>query len=481
MKEFESYKSFKTFKNFYELNQIPRCSNDEVKVSNFLVEFGKQLGLETVQDEVLNVMIKKPGTFGLEDAKPVALQAHIDMVCEKESTCNHDFTKDPIDMYIDEDFLKAKGTTLGADNGLGVAMAMDILESTDVKHPPLEVIFTATEETGMDGAIGLSESWLKAERLINLDTEDEGIMIIGCAGGINAFLEIPAKYQEVKGLINKKVSVAGLKGGHSGLTIGSEHLNALKVLDEMIQKLKSNFEIKIQNINGGTKHNAIPSSAYAYIGIKKEELADFEEKFEALTDEKVNSYIKRESSLSINLELAPNYEIYLCDETAKKALTALSLLPHGVNTMSDIETEMVESSNNLAIAQIINDTFKISLSVRSSNEEQRQVVINKIEDVARRVGANISYSDGYPMWEPNYDSALAEIAKDSYKSLRNEELVVKSIHAGLETGLLSKKYPQMDMISIGPNIFGAHTPNERLSISSTEFTREFLIDILTRL
>ena len=481
MRELETSRAYKTFKNFESMNRIPRCSNNEQNISDFLVEFAKNLDLEVTQDETLNVLIKKPGTMGLEEHDAVALQAHMDMVCEKEETCTHDFEKDPIDMYIDDGYIKARGTTLGADNGLGVSLALDILESNDIKHPPLEVIITATEETGMDGAIGLSSTALSAKRLINLDTEDEGVMIIGCAGGINAFVELPMKYIEDKSLTNRTITISGLAGGHSGLTIGSEHMNAIKFLDNAISKLRNEMDIKLQNISGGTKHNAIPTKATAILGIKSDQIVEFENKFEKIANQLVNQYLKRESGLKIELGEAPNYDIYIEQDTSKKILSLISLLPHGVNTMASVEEELVESSNNLAIVGILNDVFKISLSIRSSNEEQRRILIDKVKEVARIIGAKVSFSDGYPMWQPNYESELSEIAKESYEHLTNEKLVVKTIHAGLETGLLSEKYPEMDMISIGPNIFGAHTPLERLSISSTEFTRDYLIDILSRL
>lgn len=481
MRELESSRAYKTFKNFESMNKIPRCSNNEKNISDFLVDFAKNLGLEVSQDKVLNVLIKKPGTMGLENQPAVALQAHMDMVCEKEETCDHDFENDPIDMYIDSGYIKARGTTLGADNGLGVSLALDILESDDIKHPPLEVIITSTEETGMDGAIGLSEKALSATRLINLDTEDDGIMIIGCAGGINAFVELPMKYEEVKGLVNKTITISGLAGGHSGLTIGSEHLNAIKLLDNAISKIRNELDIRLQNLSGGTKHNAIPTKATAIVGVNLKDMDSFERKFEEVSNQLVNQYLKREPGIKIELTDAPNYEIYIEAETSKKVLNLISLLPHGVNSMVSLEDELVESSNNLAIAGIVNDVFKVSLSIRSSNIDQRQILIDKVKDVSKLLSAKVSLSDGYPMWQPNYDSKLAQIAKDSYLSLTNEELAVKTIHAGLETGLLSEKYPDMDMISIGPNIFGAHTPLERLSIKSTEFTRDYLIDILSRL
>lgn len=481
MEELKESKAFRTFDYFQQINNIPRCSNNETQISDFLYKLGRDLGFETVQDEHLNVLIKVPASKGYENHEPVAMQGHMDMVCVKEETCQHDFLSQPIDMYIDDGFIKAKGTTLGADDAIGVAMALDVATSEDVAHPPLEIIITSTEETGMDGVIGLSDKWLTSNALINIDTEDEGIMIIGCAGGVNAFVELPMKFVNIPGLVNKKIEVVGLKGGHSGLTIGSEHINALKLINNIVTRLRTKVDFTIQNLSGGTKHNAIPSKAEAILGIKEENLPAFEE---ALLEEKnnlINQYLKREPGLDILLSDGPNYDIYFDTDVSKKITSLINLLPHGINTMvSDIE-DMVESSNNLAIAEVVNDKYRISLSVRSSDIEQRQVILDKIEEVSDMFSAHVSYSDGYPMWSPNFDSNLAKLAEEVYNGMNESKLEVKSIHAGLETGILSEKYPNMDMISIGPDIFGAHTPQERVSIASTERTRDFLIEILKNL
>lgn len=481
MESLKNLRASKTFMHFEKMNAIPRCSNNEEKISEYLYNLGINMGLETHKDEFLNVLIKKPASPGYEDHEPVALQGHMDMVCEKAEGCDHDFEKDPIDMYIDGDWIKARSTTLGADDAIGVAMGLDILESNDIKHPALELLITATEETGMDGVMGLSPDLLKARKLINIDTEDEGVMIIGCAGGINAYVEIPLYYQQQKEYINKRIVLSGLKGGHSGLTIGYEHLNGIKLMANLLSKFKVKEDILLQNLSGGSKHNAIPSKAEAIIGVRKEDLDKFVEAFEVEKNNLINQYLKREPELTIELEDGPDYDIYLSDESVKSIYSAINLLPHGINTMVEGDEGMVESSNNLAIVQILNDHFKISLSVRSSDLEQKEVLLEKIKEVANLLGAKTSFSDGYPMWEPNYDSKLAELAKKVYKYVSQTDLQVKTIHAGLETGLLSEKYPDMDMISIGPEIIGAHTPEEKLSISSTERTRDFIVELLANL
>lgn len=474
-------RAHKTFDNFFKMNAIPRCSNHEEEISEYFYQLGKSLGLETYKDEHLNVLIKKPASPGYEDHDVVCLQGHMDMVCEKLETCDHDFLTDPIDMFIDEDWIKAKGTTLGADDGIGVAMALDILQSEDVSHPALEVLITSTEETGMDGVLGLSSDMLKAKKLINIDTEDEGIMIIGCAGGINSYLEIPLSFKKDQGYINKKVVVSGLKGGHSGLTIGTEHLNAIKLLVNFISKLKLKDRILFGHISGGTKHNAIPSKAQACFGVPKEALEEFEADFEEVKNQIINQYLKRESGLSIELLDCTADMEYISEESIKRVFSAINLLPHGINTMVEDDEAMVESSNNLAIVEMLGDRLKISLSVRSSDLEQKEVLLNKIKEVGRLVGADVSFSDGYPMWKPNFDSKLCHLASQVFEDQYGKKMLVKTIHAGLETGLISEKYPNMDMISIGPDIIGAHTPEEKLSISSTERTRDFLVGILARL
>lgn len=481
MDSLKSSRAARTFDFFRKINQVPRCSNNETQISNFLKDLGEELGFETIQDEFLNVYMNVPASKGYEDHDSVAIQAHMDMVCEKEETCNHDFDKDPIDMFIDGDYIKARGTTLGADDAIGIALALDAAVSDDIKHPNLEIIITSTEETGMDGVMGLSADLLKSKKLINIDTEDEGIMIIGCAGGVNAYVELPMQYTNIQGLINKKVVVRGLKGGHSGLTIGSEHLNGLKLLNNVVVRLKSRVEIFIQNFTGGTKHNAIPSKSEVILGIKPEFIDLFNRVFEEEKNAMVDQYLKREPGLEIDLEDGPDYDIYITEDISKKIHSLINLLPHGINTMVPNNEEMVESSNNMAIAEIVNDKFRVTLSVRSSNDKQKQVILDKIQEVSKIFSASVKYSDGYPMWQPNFESKLAELAKSAYAAVSEKELEVKTIHAGLETGLLSEKYPDMDMISIGPDIIGAHTPLERLSIGSTERTRDFLKEILARI
>lgn len=469
------------FKHFIALNKIPRCSNNEEDISNYLRKLGENLGYDSYQDEFLNVIIRKPASEGYEDKATVALQAHMDMVCEKSLTSEHNFKTDPIEMHIDDDFLKAKETTLGADNGIGIALALSILEDKNLRHPDLELVFTATEETGMDGVIGLSDQILKANKLINIDTEDEGVMIIGCAGGNNASIRIPMKFEQVKDLHNIELTVSGLKGGHSGLTIGSDHINAIKLIGEILSRVRSKFDIHLQNLTGGTKHNAIPSQASAILGVEAEVYTKLKHFLKEEADELISKYLKRESNINIVSKDGPEYDIYFNQDLSKEILNAINLLPNGVHTVDKHEIDNVESSNNLATARMVNDIFEISLSIRSSNSNEKQVLMDKISEVARIIDAKVDFTDGYPMWQPNYDSELAKLAKRVYEDLFDKEMLIETIHAGLETGMLSQKYPQMDMISIGPDIYGAHTPSEKVSISSTNRIYDYLVELLANL
>lgn len=465
------------FKNFERISEIPRCSNDEVRISNFMKEFGERLGYDTTQDEFGNVLIIKPASEGYMNHDTLVLQSHLDMVCEKTEDSLHDFTCDPINLQVEGDFLKANNTTLGADDGIGVALMMAILEDKSLEHPKLECLFTTTEETGMDGALGLSEDMLEGKNLINLDNEEDWIVIVGCAGGIGATLEIDIDKDRSLDLNNYKVKVSGLQGGHSGSMINETRLNAIKILDSVLMKVKNLEGFRLKEINGGSKHNAIPSSAYAVFGVKSE---DEVEVINNIIKEIKDKNIKREIDLEISLEEAGNDNLYISEAKANSILKILSTFPHGVNTF-DKELNVVKSSNNLAIIKTLDDKFVLHTSIRSSDKTDMDELKNVVSNQAEDNGFTIKFSDGYPMWKPNFDNYLLDKTKEVYKDIRGEEVDVMVIHAGLETGILSEKYPEMNMIAIGPNVLGAHTPTERLSISSLEFEYEFLKTIIKNL
>ncbi|MGX7071942.1 aminoacyl-histidine dipeptidase [Helcococcus kunzii] len=481
MKSLYESSAYSVFNNFERISQVPRCSNHEEKISEFMYNFGQELGLETVKDEFGNVLITKEATPGYEDHEAVILQSHIDMVCEKTEDSNHDFTCDPIGLIVEDGFIHANNTTLGADDGIGVALAMAILEDKDIQHPKIEAIFTTTEETGMDGALGLSKDLLKGKNLINIDNEEDNMIIVGCAGGVGAVLEHKLDKKDAYAEVtNFQIKVAGLRGGHSGTMIGESRANAIKILNTILLKLKSVLKYSLAEINGGSKHNAIPSSAKAVIAVDNKDLELLDKEFNNIVIEINDKYLKREVDLELTLEKVEGNYTYIDDEVVKEILNSLEMFPHGVNT-TDKELEIVRSSNNLAIVKTEGDVFKIQTSIRSSFGDDLEFLKNSVSNIADNFNYSIKFSDGYPMWVPNFDNHLLNVAKNSYKEIRNEEVEVAVIHAGLETGILSQKYPDMNMISMGPNIFDAHTPKEKLSVESTEFSFKLIKRIIKSL
>lgn len=481
MEALRNSSAYSVFKNFEAISQIPRCSNDEEKIVEYVYQFGKKLGLETSKDEFGNILIIKPATEGYGSHETVVLQAHVDMVCEKTEDSMHNFSCDPINLQIDGDLIHAKDTTLGSDDGIGVALMMAILENNKIEHPRLECLFTTTEETGMDGALGLSDQLLTGKHLINLDNEEDWIVIVGCAGGINSYLTLDFDYQELPDLSKFKIKVSGLQGGHSGSMIGESRGNAIKILDSVLLKVKKQINFKLQAIQGGSKHNAIPSLAYADIAVNTEDIENLTRVFTEVSYEIKNQNIKRELDLQITLEPIHTYnDKYIDDVSSAKILKIISTFPHGVNTV-DRELDIVKSSNNLAIVQTKKDQFLLQTSIRSSDLTDMDFLKNEVKNQAENNGFGITFSEGYPMWKPNFDNPLLNKAKEVYRQVSGKEIEVLVIHAGLETGILSEKYPEMNMIAIGPTILGAHTPRERLSISSTELVFEYLKTLIKNL
>lgn len=468
------------FKNFEAISKIPRCSGDEVKISEFIYDFGKKLGLETTRDSFGNVLIRKDATEDCKDKEGVIVQSHLDMVCEKTEESLHDFTCDPIELILEGDTIRANDTTLGADDGIGVAIAMALLEDENFSHPKLEMLFTTSEETGMDGALGLSDSLLEGKNLINVDNEEDWMIIVGCSGGINAYLEHDLNIEENNNLTNYKIEVKGLMGGHSGMMIDQARANAIKVLNSLLLKLSQNVDFSLQSINGGSKHNAIPSSAKATIGVKKEEINKLEEEINSLFNEVKDNYIKREINLELLCKNIDSDNKYIDDKDTKDILRLLQIFPHGVNKV-DKELDIVRSSNNLAILKQGDNKIHIQTSIRSSNPDDLEELKTKVSDTAKAFNFRNRFSEGYPMWEPNFNNHLLEVAKETYKNMKESEPEVAVIHAGLENGILSQKYPDINMISVGPNIVGAHTPKEKLSVESTDFCFNFIKEIIKNL
>jgi dipeptidase D len=453
--------------HFEEICKYPRASKKEEKIAEYVVSVGKRLGLQVEKDKFGNIVIRKPATPGKENLKAVVLQGHIDMVCEKNRDVEHDFDKDPIYPYIDGDWVKAKGTTLGADNGIGVACALAVLEATDVEHGPLECLFTLDEETGLTGASSLKKNWLKADILINMDSEDLGVIFIGCSGGKNTAATFKAKLEKTpRNYSSFELKVAGLKGGHSGLEIHVGRGNAVKILNRAIWSYSQENNIRLAEINGGNKHNAIPREAFSVVLVPKNDEKKLK-KFVAKYNETVKAeYVSVEPDLMVSMEKHVAPEKVLDEKTQKHLLNALYAIPHGVIKMSNDIPGLVETSTNLAVVETKGKNINIVTSQRSPVASQNVDITNMVSSVLKLAGAEITYGDGYPGWAPDIHSDILKVFKSTFTKMYGKEPEVTAIHAGLECGIIKEKYPDMDMISFGPTMRDVHSPAEKLQIST---------------
>ncbi len=468
------------FHYFDEICQVPRPSKKEEKMIAFLKAFGTKHELETLTDEAGNVLIKKAATPGMENRKPVVMQSHIDMVCEKNNDVKHDFLTDPIETEISGEWLKAKGTTLGADNGIGVATELAILADDSIQHGPIECLFTVDEETGLTGAFALKEGFMNGEILLNLDSEDEGELFIGCAGGIDSVAEFIYKEVNVPaGYFFCKVQVKGLQGGHSG---GDIHLglgNANKILNRFLSETSQKHDMYLCEIAGGNLRNAIAREAHAIIAIPEADKHDLRAELNVFAAEVQAEYAVTDPGLQLILESEAPDQKAIDRDTAKRLLQTIYATPHGVFAMSRDIPGLVETSTNLASVKMKpGNIIRIETSQRSSIESSKQDIANMVRTVFEMGGAKISFGDGYPGWKPNPHSEILEIATESYKRLFGVGAQVKAIHAGLECGLFLAKYPTLDMISFGPTLRGVHSPDERMHIPSVEKFWKHLLDIL---
>lgn len=470
------------WENFANLNAVPRPSKKEEQVISFMLDFGRQLGLETFKDGVGNVIIRKPGSKGMENKRMVTLQSHLDMVHQKNNDTVFNFETQGIEMYREDDWVKAKGTTLGADNGMGVAAIMALLQSKDIAHPPLEALFTIDEETGMTGAQGLEAEVLKGGILLNLDTEDDDEIDIGCAGGID--ITAHRSYsQEVVGDREKTfgISVKGLQGGHSGMDIHRGFGNANKIMNRILFRAHTEFSIGVCSIDGGGLRNAIPRESRSVISVADDKVSEFKEGFAGLVE--VIS-----SELSVN---EPNLSISITDDSAAQHkmdvkeqeifLKAIYALHNGVYAMSPSIPELVETSNNIARVEVNNGEIKVLCLTRSSVDSAKMDLAQALRATLELGGFEVKFSGAYPGWNPNPDSEILRILKERYTALFKEEPRVVACHAGLECGILGQNYPDMDMISFGPTIKGAHSPDERVSISSVQKFWKYLQDVLAHI
>jgi dipeptidase D len=464
---------------FYELTRIPRPSKKEARVIAYVEKFGKDLGLETIVDEVGNVIIRKPATKGYENRKGVVLQGHLDMVPQKNSDKVHDFEKDPIEAYVDGEWVTANGTTLGADNGIGVAAAMAILASTDMQHGPIEALFTIDEETGMTGAFGLKPGLLMGDILINMDSEDDGEIFVGCAGGVN--VNISKKYSEVSTPSNTvayKIIAKGMKGGHSGVDIALGRANSNKIMIRFLYQAEKELGARISSMAGGDMRNAIPREANGVVVVDSSKTTSFEQlvaKYEKIYREE---FSETEPGLIFTCEQCdkPQKVMEMSDQSA--IVRSLFACPNGIQRMSQAMIGLVETSNNLAIVRISNGQFEAKNLTRSSVDSAKDATVNKISAVFELAGASVEESGSYPGWNPDMNSPILQTMKTIYKRLFGIEPKVSAIHAGLECGLLGGVYPNLDMISVGPTLRYPHSPDEKVNIETVKRFYKFVVETL---
>lgn len=467
------------WKNFYSLTQIPRPSRKEGKVIEFVKKFGEDLGLETKVDEVGNVIIKKPATAGMEDRKGIILQGHLDMVPQKNSDTAHDFEKDPIDAYIDGDWVTARGTTLGSDNGMGVSATMAILEATDLEHGPIEALFTIDEETGMTGAEGLKAGLLDGDILLNLDSEDEGELYIGCAGGVNT--EAQASYEEEdlpENMAAYQIIVKGLKGGHSGLDINLGRGNANKIINALVVTAAPKYGLRIASFEGGNLRNAIPREAFAVVAINENKKAEFET-FVSEFDEIVkDEFDEADPGVEVSAKAVDKPAKVMSDKAQANLFKAVADCPNGAIAMSKELKGIVETSTNLAIVKAGNGKMEIASLQRSLSEDGKNEIAKAVRTALTNAGFKAESSGDYPGWNPNPDSPILKAMKEVYKAKFGKTPEVKVIHAGLECGLLGSVYPNWDMISFGPTIRWPHSPDEKVKIDTVQKFWDFLVETL---
>ncbi len=469
---------------FEEICQIPRPSKKEEKIRAFLLEFAKKHHLESKVDDAGNLIISKPAMPGKENVKPVVLQSHMDMVCEKNSGLDHDFMSDPICPVVDGEWVKASGTTLGADDGIGIAVQMAILASDAIEHGPLECLFTVDEETGLTGAFALQPGFIKGRTLINLDSEDEGQLFIGCAGGIDTVATFSYKEKKAtKGHIAYKIQVSGLKGGHSGDDIDKGRGNSNKILTRLCWNAMEKFKIRLVVFDGGNLRNAIPREAYAIVTMAPKWKNAFEQYVNTYTGVVKEELSITEPGLMIAMTETATPDAVVNRKTQRKLLNALYGCPHGIIAMSRKMPGMVETSTNLASVKFNEKENKITVatSQRSDSNTEKIDIAHMVESVFRLAGARVDHSEGYPGWTPNPDSEILRHTVEAYRHLFGNDPVVRSIHAGLECGLFLEKYPDMDMVSIGPTLRGVHSPDERINIESTRKFWELLLELLRRI
>lgn len=470
------------FKYFEEISQIPRGSGNEKAISDYLVSVAKKLNLKVIQDNALNVIIKKSGTKGYESSDTVILQGHMDMVCEKNKGTNHDFEKDPLKLRVIDDMVYATDTTLGSDNGIAVAYALAILESTDIPHPPIEVLITTDEETGMSGAMAISKEHISGKILLNLDNEEEGHLLVSCAGGVRSKHVLNADLEEAGDYNNSlHIEVRGLKGGHSGMEINKERGNSNKIMGRILKSLL-NLDYRLVSINGGSKNNAIPREADAVIALKNNNLEEAKELINQWNTILLNELKTQDPGINISiLENTEKVEKVFSKNCTEKTVNLLYLIPNGINTNSVEIKDLVESSTNLGVVTTNGTKVEFDSAIRSSVSSLKDEIVLRSKTIAELIGAEFETTAGYPEWQYDSESKVRGICQDVYKRMYGKDAKIVAIHAGVECGLFNEKLGKLDMISFGPNLYDVHTPQEHMSITSVKNVWDYLLEVLKEL
>ena len=468
------------FKCFAQVNQIPRPSKHEEKMIEFLLDFGQKLNLDTRRDETGNVIIRKPATPGMEDRQTIVLQSHMDMVCEKNRDLEFDFNKDAIQTFIDGEWMKAKGTTLGADDGIGVAMEMALLEANDIKHGPLECVFTRDEETGLTGAEGMKSDFMTGRLLVNLDSEDEGQIFVSCAGGCRTLAQFD--YQEEAlptGFFTFSLAIKGLTGGHSGDDIDKKRANANKLLARFLYTSQQKYDLRLVDIQAGGLHNAIPREAWCLCAVPAKDKESITVDWNLFQADVEEEYSVTEKTMKFTLESETPATSAINKDCSKRLIMALQAVDNGVYAYCQ-DLDLIETSSNLASIRKHPETKTIDIlsSQRSSILSARHNMANTIAAAFELAGAKVDIGEGYPGWKMNPNSEILHIAVEQYKKLFKKDPIVRGIHAGLECGLFSEKFPGMDMISMGPTLRGVHSPDEKLLIPTVQMVWDHLLAIL---
>ena len=468
--------------NFADLNAVPRASKKEEQVIEFIIDFGKKLTLPTQKDAVGNVIIKKPATAGMENKTTIVLQSHLDMVHQKNADTNFDFATQGINMFVDNDWVKATGTTLGADNGIGVASIMSLLASTDIPHPAIEALFTIDEETGMTGALGLQGGLLDGKILLNLDTEDDRELTIGCAGGIDVSAmgnyEVEKTPADTSGF---RMTIRGLAGGHSGMDIYKGRGNSNKLMNRMLLNAAEESGLRIHSIDGGGLRNAIPRESFAEVVVPTKNADAFKDFINRQKAILVAEYHRTDPSIDIVIENIDTPSTVIHSAFQYKLLRAVHTCPNGISRMSPDIPGLVQTSNNVARVLVKDGAFSVLCLTRSAVDSEKMDLANSIRSAFELVGASVSFGGSYPGWTPNPDASIVKLMSELYKERYNENAEVNACHAGLECGIIGKNYPGMEMISFGPNITGAHSPDEKVQISSVKKYWGFLLETLLRI